>query len=144
MLVVVVLPVLLLVLCAWHGCRGAMQCRCCCRRRRCGSRCDAACSPVVRSLMLTSTCISLTPHLLPPSSRALPQYIESLLRKYVTEFVQCQLCKNVDTSLRKDNVSRLFFMDCKLCSSSRSVAPIKAGYHATGKGERKKAREAAH
>jgi hypothetical protein len=33
-------------------------------------------------------------------------------------------------------------MNCKACGSTRSVAPIKAGFHATTKGERKKAREA--
>jgi translation initiation factor 2 subunit 2 len=38
--------------------------------------------------------------------------------------------------------SRLYFMGCKACGSTRSVAPIKAGFHATARGERKKAREA--
>ena len=73
----------------------------------------------------------------------MPKYIESLLRKYIAEFVQCHMCRNVETDLRRDNVSRLFFMDCKACGSSRSVAPIKAGFHATSKGERRKARDAA-
>jgi len=72
-----------------------------------------------------------------------PKYVESLLRKYIVEYVQCQMCRNTETDLRRDNVSRLFFMDCKACGSSRSVAPIKAGFHATSKGERKKAREMA-
>ena len=53
------------------------------------------------------------------------------------------MCRNTETDLRRDNVSRLFFMDCKACGSSRSVAPIKAGFHATSKGERRKARDAA-
>jgi len=72
-----------------------------------------------------------------------PKYVETLLRKYIAEFVQCHMCRNVETDLRRDNVSRLFFMDCKACGSSRSVAPIKAGFHATSKGERRKARDAA-
>ena len=71
-----------------------------------------------------------------------PKYVESLLRKYIQEFVQCHMCRNVETELRKDADSRLYFMDCKACGSSRSVAPIKAGFHATSKGDRKKAREA--
>ena len=73
----------------------------------------------------------------------MPKYIESLLRKYIAEFVQCHMCRNVETDLRRDNVSRLFFMDCKACGSSRSVAPTKAGFHATSKGERRTARDAA-
>jgi len=31
-------------------------------------------------------------------------------------------------------------LECKLCGSTRSVAAIKAGFHAVKKGERKKAR----
>lgn len=45
--------------------------------------------------------------------------------------------------MRRDSETRLFFVDCCMCGSSRSVALIKAGFHATGKGERRKARDAA-
>ena len=44
--------------------------------------------------------------------------------------------------LTRDPVSRLHVTTCTACGSMRSVAAIKAGYHATGKGERRKAREA--
>ena len=69
-----------------------------------------------------------------------PKYIESLLRKYISEYVICAMCRNLDTELARDPVTRLWFMNCKACGSSRSVAAIKAGFHATAKGERKKAR----
>jgi translation initiation factor 2 subunit 2 len=52
------------------------------------------------------------------------------------------MCRNLETALTRDSESRLYFMNCKACGSSRSVQAIKAGFHATARGERKKAREA--
>ena len=60
-----------------------------------------------------------------------PKYIESLLRKYAQEYVTCTMCRSFEkTNLTKDSVSRLYFLHCDACGSSRSVAPIRAGYHA--------------
>jgi len=60
-----------------------------------------------------------------------PKYIESLLRKYAQEYVTCTMCRSFEkTNLTKDSVSRLYFLHCEACGSSRSVAPIRAGYHA--------------
>lgn len=70
-----------------------------------------------------------------------PRHIENLMRKYITEYVGCHMCKSLDTELTRDNISRLYFLACKPCGSTRSVAAIKTGYHATGRGERRKARE---
>eukprot|EP00850_Spirogloea_muscicola_P013198 SM000088S23739 [mRNA] locus=s88:539841:544534:+ [translate_table: standard] len=42
------------------------------------------------------------------------------------EYVMCNGCKSPDTILSKEN--RLFFLRCEQCGSSRSVAPIKAGF----------------
>lgn len=42
------------------------------------------------------------------------QYIESLLRKYIGEYVACQMCRSFNTSLTRDNVSRLFFVSCQV------------------------------
>ena len=70
------------------------------------------------------------------------RYVENLLRKYITEYVKCHMCNSLETELHRDAESRLFFLNCKSCGSQRSVAPIKAGFHATARGERKKAREA--
>eukprot|EP00003_Mantamonas_plastica_P032130 TRINITY_DN862_c1_g1_i2.p2 TRINITY_DN862_c1_g1~~TRINITY_DN862_c1_g1_i2.p2 ORF type:complete len:158 (-),score=29.67 TRINITY_DN862_c1_g1_i2:165-638(-) len=56
--------------------------------------------------------------------------VESILRRYITEYVQCAMCKSPDTELVRNNVSRLTFVECKSCNSSRSVAQIKGGFSA--------------
>ena len=71
-----------------------------------------------------------------------PKYIESLLRKYVVEYVTCEMCRSPNTSLEKDSHSRLYFLHCNDCGSRRSVAPIKSGYHATSRADRRAARNA--
>mmetsp|Transcript_8383 Transcript_8383/g.12483 ORF Transcript_8383/g.12483 Transcript_8383/m.12483 type:complete len:235 (+) Transcript_8383:78-782(+) len=70
-----------------------------------------------------------------------PKYIESLLRKYIIEYVTCQMCRSFNTSLTRDSVSRLFFVHCQECGSSRSVAPIRAGYHAQTRADRRALRK---
>ncbi len=67
--------------------------------------------------------------------------VENLLRKYIEDYVRCRNCKGIETDLVKDSTSRLHFIQCKRCLSSRSVAAIKAGYQATTKADRKAARE---
>lgn len=67
--------------------------------------------------------------------------LESLIRKYLENYVQCSICKNYDTKLVKDPTSRLMFVQCESCGSSRSVTTIKSGFHATLKADRKKARQ---
>ena len=69
-----------------------------------------------------------------------PKYIESLLRKYVVEYVTCEMCRSPNTDLKKDGASRLYFCHCRDCGSSRSVAPIRSGYHATSRADRRAAR----
>eukprot|EP00924_Labyrinthula_sp_SR-Ha-C_P003082 snap_masked-scaffold_50-processed-gene-1.43-mRNA-1 protein AED:0.04 eAED:0.04 QI:0/-1/0/1/-1/1/1/0/218 len=69
-----------------------------------------------------------------------PKSIESLLRKYISGYVTCQMCRGVQTTLKRDNMSRMYFMHCASCGANRTVTAIKAGYHATGKGERRAAR----
>ncbi len=71
-----------------------------------------------------------------------PKYIESLLRKYIQEYVTCNMCRSPATDLTKDSVSRLFFCNCKNCGSSRSVAPIRSGYHAATRADRRAAKKA--
>ncbi|CAD5166715.1 eukaryotic translation initiation factor 2 subunit beta isoform X1 [Musa acuminata AAA Group] len=58
--------------------------------------------------------------------RFAPKNFEGILRRYVNEYVICNGCKSPDTILSKEN--RLFFLRCEQCGSSRSVAPIKAGF----------------
>jgi len=71
-----------------------------------------------------------------------PKYIESLLRKYVVEYVTCEMCRSPNTDLQRDGASRLYFLHCGDCGSSRSVAPIRSGYHATSRADRRAARNA--
>lgn len=71
-----------------------------------------------------------------------PKYIESLLRKYIGEYVACQMCRSFNTTLARDSVSRLYFVSCQDCGSSRSVAPIRAGYHAQTRADRRAIRNA--
>lgn len=72
----------------------------------------------------------------------LGKYIESLLRKYVVEYVTCEMCRSPNTDPSKDQGSRLHFCNCRDCGSSRSVAPIRSGYHATSRADRRAARNA--
>lgn len=58
--------------------------------------------------------------------RFAPKNFEGILRRYVNDYVICNMCKSPDTILSKEN--RLFFLRCEQCGSARSVAPIKAGY----------------
>lgn len=58
--------------------------------------------------------------------------IESVLRRYIKEYVACQTCRSPETILQKD--TRLSFLQCETCGSRRSVASIKSGFQAvTGK-----------
>jgi translation initiation factor 2 subunit 2 len=67
--------------------------------------------------------------------------IEKLYNKYLEQYVRCQNCKNYQTKLIKDPGTKYFNMECKNCMSSRTVATIRAGYRAVGRGERKRNRQ---
>ncbi len=49
--------------------------------------------------------------------------IESILKRYIIEFVLCQGCKSSDTLLLREN--KLFFVQCERCGAHRSVTGIK-------------------
>jgi translation initiation factor 2 subunit 2 len=70
--------------------------------------------------------------------------IQSLLVKYCREYVQCgqTKCNSLDTLLDRDPATRLVFVACESCSARRSVVPIKSGFHATTRTDRKTARSA--
>jgi translation initiation factor 2 subunit 2 len=74
--------------------------------------------------------------------RYLPKHCESLLRKYIKEYVTCEMCKSANTQLRKDNSTRLFMVECTNCGAHRTAASIKAGYHAVTRGDRRAAKAA--
>ncbi|GBE60819.1 eukaryotic translation initiation factor 2 beta [Babesia ovata] len=69
-----------------------------------------------------------------------PKNIESLLRKYITEYVTCSMCKSPNTTMERDSRARLFTQHCEACGANRSVNPIKSGFHALNRGERRKAK----
>jgi len=56
------------------------------------------------------------------------KHIESVLRKYIKEYVTCHTCRSSETELTKD--TRLFFLQCQTCGSRCSVSAIKSGFHA--------------
>jgi translation initiation factor 2 subunit 2 len=68
-------------------------------------------------------------------------HIETILKKYIDEYVMCRVCKQNDTILAKDPVSRFLFLECQLCQSKRTVLPIRAGFHVQTGADRKKLRE---
>jgi translation initiation factor 2 subunit 2 len=51
--------------------------------------------------------------------------METVLKKYIIEYVSCYLCKSHDTSIIKDPLTRGCFIKCDTCKSSRSVTQIK-------------------
>jgi translation initiation factor 2 subunit 2 len=59
------------------------------------------------------------------------KHIEKILKKYIIEYVACQTCLSHETTLIRDPITRLYFMNCALCKSSRSVAPIKLNINHT-------------
>lgn len=74
----------------------------------------------------------------------LPRAINTLLKKYIKLYVTCNECNNAHTSLAKDSVTRLYNMTCEACGSTRTVAPIKAGFHAQTRADRKLIKAAAN
>ncbi|XP_021723302.1 eukaryotic translation initiation factor 2 subunit beta-like isoform X2 [Chenopodium quinoa] len=58
--------------------------------------------------------------------RFAPKSLEDLLQRYINEYVLCNICRTPDTILSKEN--HIFLLQCELCGSERSVAPIGAGY----------------
>jgi len=66
--------------------------------------------------------------------------VETLLRKYISTYVTCAMCKSPQTVLERDASTRLMNLNCSACGSFKSVPPIKAGFHATTRADRKKAK----
>mmetsp|Transcript_17504 Transcript_17504/g.28422 ORF Transcript_17504/g.28422 Transcript_17504/m.28422 type:complete len:216 (+) Transcript_17504:71-718(+) len=71
-----------------------------------------------------------------------PKHMESLLKKYMKEFVICQMCKSKDTELARDNSTRLHVVSCANCGASRTALSIKSGYHAVTRADRRAAKAA--
>lgn len=54
------------------------------------------------------------------------KHIESLLKKYVHDYVQCTNCKSTKTTLKKDNSTRMQVLACLTCKSEKTVSAIRA------------------
>ncbi|PRW32892.1 Eukaryotic translation initiation factor 2 subunit beta [Chlorella sorokiniana] len=62
--------------------------------------------------------------------RFLPKAFETVLRRYINDYVLCNSCKSVDTLLDRDSSTRIMFLRCQQCSASRTVSAIKTGFQA--------------
>jgi len=56
--------------------------------------------------------------------------IESILRKYMQEFVCCPMCGSTDTYLKRDANNRLFSIVCRQCHADKTVGSVHKGYQA--------------
>merc|ERR1712019_248123 len=70
-----------------------------------------------------------------------PKHAESLLRKYIKEFVTCEMCKSANTTLSRDSSTRLNMVTCENCGASRTATSIKSGYHAVTRADRRAAKQ---
>merc|ERR1719231_1538680 len=71
-----------------------------------------------------------------------PKHCESLLRKYIKEFVTCEMCKSANTKLQRDSSTRLHMVTCDNCNASRTATSIKSGYHSVTRADRRAAKQA--
>jgi translation initiation factor 2 subunit 2 len=53
------------------------------------------------------------------------KHIESIFKKYMIEYVHCESCNKYNTSLLKDQITRLYFIKCNMCNSTKTVDHIK-------------------
>merc|ERR1712223_1718331 len=56
------------------------------------------------------------------------KHLESVMRRYIKEYVTCHTCKSPVTVLEKED--RLYFLKCMTCHSKCSVTIIKTGFQA--------------
>lgn len=56
--------------------------------------------------------------------------IETVLRRYIKEYVTCHTCRSPDTLLEKDEQTRVVFLQCETCGSRCSVTKVQSGYQA--------------
>ncbi|MES1923556.1 translation initiation factor eIF-2 beta subunit [Bonamia ostreae] len=75
--------------------------------------------------------------------RLQPHNIERPLNSYINQYVKCHMCRKYTTHFKKDPNTRLLFLECDLCGSSRSVNQIRSLYHATSRADRIQAKKAA-
>merc|ERR1719313_268217 len=62
--------------------------------------------------------------------RFLAKTFENVIRRYITEYVLCHLCKSSETLIHKDHTNRLVCIKCNNCGASKSVPEIKEVFRA--------------
>lgn len=77
-------------------------------------------------------------HQLVIKGRFQQKQIETVLRRYIKEYVTCHTCRSPETILQKE--TRLFFLQCETCGSRCSVQSIKSGFQAVMSGQRREQR----
>lgn len=70
-------------------------------------------------------------------------YVESILKKYISTYVQCIHCRCTNTTIFRDADSRLTMMKCSLCLAQLTLPSITQGFHATTKADRREAKREA-
>lgn len=60
--------------------------------------------------------------------------LESVLAKYIKEYVACSTCRFLNTELKREN--RILFKVCKDCGASSSVSSIRQGFRVQTKRKR--------
>jgi translation initiation factor 2 subunit 2 len=82
-------------------------------------------------------------HQLVLKGRYTSRHVESLLRKYISEYVLCEMCRSTNTEFNRDPATRLYQFACLNCGATKTVHSIRAGFHATTKADRKAMKAAA-
>jgi translation initiation factor 2 subunit 2 len=82
-------------------------------------------------------------HQLVLKGRYTSRHVESLLRKYISEYVLCEMCRSTNTEFNRDPATRLYEFSCQNCGATKTVHSIRTGFHATTKADRKAMKAAA-
>ena len=59
-------------------------------------------------------------------SRINSKDIETILRRYIRDYVQCPNCQSLKTIIRKDQSTRLTQIYCENCKTEKTVQPLKS------------------
>jgi len=67
------------------------------------------------------------------------KHIESLIRRYINDYVRCNSCKSVNTDFVKED--RIYYVKCNKCRSQRKINNVQKGFQSMTKMVRKQNRE---
>lgn len=68
--------------------------------------------------------------------------LQNVIRKYLLEYVTCQMCRSGHTEIVRDPVAKMSILHCHDCSATRSIAAISQGYVAVNREARRQTRAA--